>query len=264
MSAATSAKRARADTAGRSIDRPDLRLNGPEPIEPSGDSGSSSADSDSSGSQSPALSGTPSSDIDALIEELSSEEVQNILAQAAATHPDVLQKINDIVSAKRQREGNRVVDFDYYSGSVWKTLNITYRSLSGSEQYHIADEVMDEIDGTIAHIVLQCRRSANPQTRYNGLSVLRKIGKSILLSRDTLAHEVQKLYQSNHSLDDGMRSIVAAMSPEEKGRIRRNDADPEGLWLKLLELEKLADNCCFTGIGKVIKLLDDQKDRDKA
>ncbi|KAL1985475.1 hypothetical protein VTN96DRAFT_7918 [Rasamsonia emersonii] len=180
MSTAPSiAKRARADTNGRSLDRPGISGNGPELAESS---------SSGSGSRS-------ASDIKNLIDELPSEKVNEILAQAAARHPDVLQKIQDVVTAARERERSRIINFDHYSKSVWKSLNVTYRSMSGSAQYDISFEVVEEIDGTIKHIVSQCGRHANPQTRWNGLSVLRKIGKSIVLSGgDTLGHEVQKQY----------------------------------------------------------------------
>ncbi|KAL1966188.1 hypothetical protein VTN77DRAFT_4740 [Rasamsonia byssochlamydoides] len=162
---------------------------------------------------------------------VSSEEVHKILAQAAAAHPDVLQKINAVVSAKRERERNRVINFDHYSKSAWKALNVTYRSMSASAQLEAACEVTAEINGTVTQIV----------------------------SHGALGHEVHKEYQWKSALEEGMLAVIKAMEPQERLRIRQDDKNPEGLWPKMLEFEELAkDYCCFPKLGEVIDLLEDK------
>ncbi|EKV07893.1 hypothetical protein PDIG_61260 [Penicillium digitatum PHI26] len=47
-------------------------------------------------------------------------------------------------------------------------------------QYDVSFEDAQDVVDTIKSITKQCRPFANPQTRFNGLSVLRKIGKTIL------------------------------------------------------------------------------------
>lgn len=105
---------------------------------------------------------------------------------------------------------------------------------------------------------------ANPKTRFNGLSVLRKIGKTIALSsNDTLGNEVQKQFQYDSSLEDGMFKIVSSMKPEERQTIRQDETSEEALWPKLHELQELgADYCIFGGLGKVLDLLDGGEGED--
>jgi hypothetical protein len=98
------------------------------------------------------------------------------------------------------------------------------------------------IDETIARIVRQCGPLASAGTRYNGLSVLRKIGKTICLSAtDTLGHEVQKDFQWRRGLEEGMVEIVRAMSVRERRGIVAEQVGPEGLWVKLVELDALRE-----------------------
>lgn len=158
----------------------------------------------------------------------------------------------------REREQNRVKDFDYYSKMVWKSINITHRSMNGSAQYDIAFDVTNDIISTVQSIAKQCGPFANTKTRWNGLSVLRKIGKTIALSsNDTLGHEVQKHFQMDSRFVDAMRDIVSAMTPEERLKIKQDESSPETLWPKLLELDELReDHCIFEDFGEVLDLLE--------
>jgi len=65
--------------------------------------------------------------------------------------------------------------------------------MRGGAQYDKSFEVAMDIVDIIETITKQCGPIASPQTRLNGLSVLRKIGKTIALSsNDVIGHEVQK------------------------------------------------------------------------
>lgn len=122
----------------------------------------------------------------------------------------------------------------------------------------MADEVLD----TIESITEYCGQFANPQTRLNGFSALRKIGKTIALStNDTLGREVQERFQSGASLVDGMMKIINFMTPVEVRVIIEHKSNPNALWSKLQELEELAQNeCIHPGIEEVLNLLDPARD----
>lgn len=54
-----------------------------------------------------------------------------------------------------------------------------------------------------------------------------------------------------------MLSIIEAMTPAEKQKVRQDEREPEGLWLKLLELEQLGKReMLFERLGEVVDLLE--------
>ncbi|KAJ5514586.1 hypothetical protein N7463_004138 [Penicillium fimorum] len=190
----------------------------------------------------------PPDEISRRIQHLDSQTVTDILTRAAQIHPDVMSMVDDAIHVIRERDQHRVINFDHYSGSIWKSINITYRSMRGGAQYDVSFEVAQDVVDTIKLITKQCGTFTNPQTRFNGLSVLRKIGKTIALSsNDTVGHEVQKRFQYDTALVDGMWEIVESMTEDE--------SSPEALWPKLMELEELAeDYCIHTGLQDVLDL----------
>ncbi|KAJ5130225.1 uncharacterized protein N7515_006264 [Penicillium bovifimosum] len=204
---------------------------------------------------------------DEVIEIPKPKSVATILRLAAETHPDVLGKIDNAIHVIQERERKRVVNFDHLSSSVWKEINITYRSMRGGQQYDIAFDVAQSVVETIQSITRQCGPLTNPQTRLNGLSVLRKIGKTIALSStDTLGHEVQKTFQYDASLVEGMLDILWNMEEEEIEAIRNDASAPNSLLSKLEELEVLSrDYCIHPGFEQVLSTLDgagDENDED--
>lgn len=76
--------------------------------------------------------------------------------KAAVSHADVSAMVENAVQKIREKEQSRVVDFDSYSKSVWKSINVTYRSMSGSKQYDMAFDVANDVTDTIKSIVKQC------------------------------------------------------------------------------------------------------------
>jgi hypothetical protein len=99
--------------------------------------------------------------------------------------------IEDSICSVREQERVRVINFDHYSKSVWHSINTRYKSMCGSAQYDMAFDVVKDILSTIRTIVGCCSPYSSPQTRLNGLSVLRKVGKTIALSsNDVIGHEV--------------------------------------------------------------------------
>ncbi|KAJ5959921.1 uncharacterized protein N7479_007071 [Penicillium vulpinum] len=199
------------------------------------------------------------------LEDLDPDAVVHILAQAAQIHPDVMGMVDQAIRAIREIEQNRILTFDHYSSEVWRSINITYRSMGGSAQYDIADDVAQEVVDTIETIAEQCGSYASPQTRLNGLSTLRKIGKTIALSsNDTVGHEVQNWFQSDSSLVEGMIKIISSMTADEIRAIRENKSSQGALWPKLQELEDLADShCIHPGLAEVLDILDPTRGEDE-
>lgn len=141
---------------------------------------------------------------------------------------------------------------------MWKEINVKYAGLSGSRQYDVADDVYHYVVGTINSIVKQCGPIASPQTRYNGLSVLRRIGKTIALfgNSDVVGHEIQKSVGQISILEDAMLDIMNAMTTEERAAIAEDDSTNESLWPKLDELCGLGESyCIFEKLGDVVDKL---------
>ncbi|KAJ0413456.1 hypothetical protein BJY00DRAFT_319757 [Aspergillus carlsbadensis] len=94
--------------------------------------------------------------------------------------------------------------------------------------------------------------SRGTSTRYNGLSVLRKIAKTICLSAtDVVGHEVQKQFQWANPLDEGMVSILEAMSVPERRAVLEDE-----LYEKFSELTRLAvPLCILPELGRALELM---------
>ncbi|KAJ9647154.1 hypothetical protein H2199_002140 [Coniosporium tulheliwenetii] len=146
---------------------------------------------------------------------LSEDTVRKILLDAAYAHPTVQSMIDAEYNALVAREQATMVNFDHFSGSVWKKLNIDHRHESGSRQYQSAGP------------------AATPEsslgTRISALETLRKMGKSIAMSgTDTLGSEV-------------INWIVIAMSEEFVD--------------KLAELVRLGEaQCIFEGLSEILEV----------
>ncbi|KAJ9666495.1 hypothetical protein H2201_003418 [Coniosporium apollinis] len=69
---------------------------------------------------------------------LSEDTVRKILLDAAYAHPTVQSMIDAEYNALVAREQATMVNFDHFSGSIWKKLNIDHRHESGSRQYQSA------------------------------------------------------------------------------------------------------------------------------
>ncbi|OXV11034.1 hypothetical protein Egran_01207 [Elaphomyces granulatus] len=239
MDARTSAKRVRADSGGTALLLPSGNAN---PAAGSSQVSATSVDADT---------------LQAMLDKLPSSWKNGALLQAALKYPDVRQMVFTEMQITEGRENRRIIDFDYHSRSVWKSLNVTYSKLSGSRQFEAAFDVQSSIDSTIETITKQCQRPSSAQTRRNGFEVLRKIGKSILLSGDTLGHEVQKQFGSDHTLEDGMLAILQQMDLDEIVEIRYgNVGGSNELWEKLLELKDLASQHGFDKFNDVIDYLE--------
>lgn len=135
--------------------------------------------------------------------------------------------------------------------------------MSGSREYDQAFDVGYEIQSTIEDIKMQCGELASPGTRRNGLSVLRKIGRSIALSAGITGREVRQIVGEKQCLPDAMSYIIDAMSQDEIDAIRQDDKHADGLWNKLLQLEAESKSMCvFPGPDQVLDLIDDEAEQE--
>ena len=181
-----------------------------------------------------------------------------LLFKAAEMHRDVSTMLSDAIESAKKSRQSRVITFDGYSSSIWREINVTYGSMSGSKQFDISFDVADDIKATIDEIVEQCDKYPNAQTRFNALSVLRKIGKTVFFpASDTLGREVQKQF-SRMKYVAAMQHIVSAMSDEERENIVLDE-----MWPKLQELkEMLDDEVGFEDFQDVLDLLEGEMDED--
>ena len=127
------------------------------------------------------------------IRHLEQQQINDILTKAAEYHQDIADMISEAVKEHRRKEETRVINFNFYSKEVWKSLNIRHKRTMSSMQWEVAPEVVNEIIEAVQTIVKRCTSFASPQTCLNGITVLRKIGKSTcLVPMNTLGGEVKK------------------------------------------------------------------------
>lgn len=208
MPASKGKKRARANTAGNALDQPPARGLPTKPIVTASE-----------------------------VATLDPAMISTLLLKAAKMYPAVNNMLIDAIESAKKSRQSRVVTFDGYSSSIWKQINVTYRSASGSKQYGIAFDVVRNINSSIEEILKQCDQYPNPETRFNALSVLRKIGKTIFLpANDTLGRQVQKEFVEMNEYVDAMQHVVSAMSDEERALVVS-----DAMWPKLQELKLILD-----------------------
>ncbi|MCJ1360389.1 MAG: hypothetical protein MMC33_010394 [Icmadophila ericetorum] len=198
----------------------------------------------------------PTSDFSALLKTLSQPTIKQILIQAARDHPDVAQSIRSYHEHVVAAERAKVIDFDRNSKEAWKAINVTYAKLSGSHQYDRAFDAYTTVRECIDEIAKQCTANASFGTNKSVLETLRKIGKSICLSNNTVASEVRKSFRSETKLPGTMLKIVKSMSAAEKRAMLEGD----GWGDKLKELVKLAKSyVIFEDLeADIVDLVDDE------
>ncbi|KAJ5327437.1 uncharacterized protein N7506_010539, partial [Penicillium brevicompactum] len=169
-----------------------------------------------------------------LVGQLSQTERSSLLTLAAQNYPGVMAMLNDAVIAMRERERSSVVNFDSYSSSVWREINITYKSMRGAAQYEQSFEVASDV----AHDI-----------------------KAIAKHGDVIGREVRNSYEVSSALVNGMRNIFQSMGEDEIQSIK-DQTDQEVLYPKFVELHEIAGSYgIFNGLGEVIAMLEDEYDK---
>ena len=161
-----------------------------------------------------------------LVETLDPASIANLLVTAAQTHPDIASLVERISAAKCAEVRN----FDYLSGSAWRSLNVRVKD---SQAYEMAGKAVESIEGCLVTIRKECRKTANFKTKESALETLRKIGKSICLSEGVIGREIRTDYELGAELVTTMMAIAESLTQEEKERMRP--------WYnKLVELQGIA------------------------
>ena len=199
------------------------------------------------------------------IRRLQRQQTDEILIKAAEIDHNVANLINEAAKQQYPRSNpkgkekqkeekpkiTRVINFDHYSKEVWKSLNAANKraetatavgdgSTLNPRLFEIAFNVVEKIIGSINEIVQRCRLFASPHTRLKGLTVLRKIGKSICLApMDALGYEVKRQIADEHStcLADGMVDILKGMPFHERKVLAKDRLNSSAFWNMLVELD---------------------------
>lgn len=141
---------------------------------------------------------------------------RSLLLKLASENPVIADTIRRVYHNKAYVEQNKVISFDSYSSRIWHSINKDYRSMRGSAKCEKAWDVFRDVESKIEEIGEQAGGGRTFfGTKKSGLETLRKIGKTIALSEDTIGHEVRKQFQTNTALEDAMWLIVGQMSEEE-------------------------------------------------
>lgn len=79
------------------------------------------------------------------MDQLSHDQLCDIVIKAAEAHSDVATHIHNTIEEMREKERNRVINFDSLSKSVWYSINVAHRKSKGSRQYDVAGDVRYEV-----------------------------------------------------------------------------------------------------------------------
>ena len=192
------------------------------------------------------------------ISELPEDTVRQLLASAAASHADVANSVRTTVGLIRTAQSRKSVDFDHYSKSAWKVLNVKYSRLSGSHQSDASGDAYHAVIECIENIQRECPTFASFATKKNALEVCRKIGKTICLSGDVIGREARGLFQSDDTLERTMAAIAESLTSAERKAVLTDE------WYdKLDELINLAgESCIFENLELVLNVLEEEEHED--
>jgi hypothetical protein len=130
----------------------------------------------------------------------------------------------------RKRNTKRfVANFDHLSKSAWNTLNTSwYTKLSSRKQYEASWDAQAAVEKCIQAIADRAYATSSYGTKLSALETLRKIAKTVLLTKDTLGYEVRKQFQYETILADTMLAIAESMTEDEQLRAGENNPDGKG------------------------------------
>lgn len=161
-----------------------------------------------------------------------------LLLELSTSHPSAAPVIAAYINRFTQDEAARranasSVDFDHYSKSIWKALNITHARKSGSKQYEAAHDIAGDIDDAVRDILSRVAQSDRYATRLSAFSTMRKVSKSIITCGEGEIRKVVMNSQAPGSLAEGMERVLDAM--EAKGELQ--GLKDEGMAEKVAELD---------------------------
>lgn len=176
--------------------------------------------------------------------------IANLLYAAAAVHNDVASSVIREALVLSDARAAKKIDFDHYSKSAWRELNISYKGLSGSKEYNMAGNVQNSLSEIIDSITKKLYSNSSFETKESALSTLRKIGKSVFLCDLPYIRKEVRNSSILGELEDGMLKAMECMSADERGRV----IEEEELVEKIEELKGLSDGE-MEGLDGVLTLL---------
>lgn len=171
-----------------------------------------------------------------LVNSFKATTTKSLLITAAQSHPAVAQLIQHESDRLVRLESQKVIDFDHFSKSAWKALNVTYDRMRDSDAFMMSGEASGSVEGYISRIADQCPPFASFRTKQNALETLRKIAKSICLSVGVIPREVRNGGTTTTLLVEAMKAIIAGLSVGEKEKLQPWAED------KLAELEDIGES----------------------
>lgn len=206
------------------------------------------------------------------IDSIDHEQLKNYIYQLATipyhSHSLVANWIYERHHEKIMAEQARVINFDKNSKNVWYELNVAHKRESGSRQYESAFDAHSYVCEVIASIETHVKYHSSYATKKSALETLRKIGKTICLTGDTIGSEVRKQFGHGDELDSAMLAILGQMSSDETEQMAKED-DGDGKGTFDNKMDNLVGLCesysVFNGMGEVLTILrsEDVEDEDE-
>lgn len=182
---------------------------------------------------------------------LSREQLTDLLLESAEEYPVINEMVVGTINTIKAERDN-VLDFADFHSLVRERISDWPRADVDEDSY------MGFVSEIIQQIQRSCRASPNAQTRFNALSVLCDIGKTICKpskSSPRIIHLVRKVFRNNVIWEDALYDVILGMSDEEREDISSN-ARAGTPWAKLLELRDLEkDLNVFQGVAGMVSIL---------
>jgi len=125
------------------------------------------------------------------------------------------------------------MDFDFLSKNCWYTLNEKYAGVSSISQFDAMDDIMNSLADARRQVLKEAGKEERWETRRNGLEVLGKISKSVMLcEQPQIQQELMESREELGAFAEAMIEIAGVMSEEERAIYVE-----EGLYEKLVELQ---------------------------
>ena len=93
----------------------------------------------------------PTAAIKDALDFLTANDLRSVILDSTLQAPIVSQVLLARYDEKVRKEQAKVINFDHHSKDVWYAYNIKYARLSGSKQYDVAGQVLNEISGFHLH-----------------------------------------------------------------------------------------------------------------
>lgn len=196
-----------------------------------------------------------------MVAELDQETVRRILIRLATVSPSAQSAIKTAYESE-QLGGEGDIDFDKYSKRVWHILNTSdYTKKSSERDVSARAGAWGDIFIHITRIDKDTRPGSSFGTKQSALETLRKIMKSLLLSKGSLSQGVRAWLKFDDTIPKIMLRILHSMTTEQQ-IMSGSSADDKGTLLAKVkwvrdEAQKLGLNG-LDDLDAVLELMGDE------